>query len=336
MVDMANLYLTEQNSVLRKSGSRLIVEKDEEILLEVQCHKIDAVLIFGNVQFTTQAVGELFKHGIELAIFSRTGRLKGQLTSPATKNIALRLCQFRKYDDAYFRLAISKQFVSGKINNCLTLMRLFSYNHPEIDVKAENSVLAAALADVETADGVNRILGLEGTAAKTYFNALSKMILGDFTFPGRKKRPPTDPVNAMLSLSYTMLFNEIASLLDGLGFDPYLGYFHSVDYGRASLAADLMEEFRAPVADRLVLNFVNNRIFKPDDFYSNPKTGGVVFKQDALKRYFTEYEAAINREFVHPGTGQNTNLRKSIRIQAENLAATIQDIRPYTPFMLDV
>jgi CRISPR-associated protein Cas1 len=135
---MANLYLTEQNSVLRKTGNRLIVQKEEETLLEVQCNKIDAVLIFGNVQFTTQAVNELFKHGIEMAIFSRTGRLKGQLTSPATKNIFLRVCQFRKYDDDMFRLAISKQFVFGKINNCLTLMRLFSYNHPAIDLNSEN------------------------------------------------------------------------------------------------------------------------------------------------------------------------------------------------------
>ena len=333
---MPNLYLTEQNSILRKTGDRLIVQKDDETLLDVQCHKIDAVLIFGNVQVTTQALGELLEHGIELAIFTRTGRLKGQLTSPATKNIVLRVCQFRKYDDDAFRLAISKKFASGKINNCLTLMRLFSYNHPVIDLKAENHDLTASLATLETADRLDSLLGLEGSAAKTYFNAFSKMILGDFSFTGRKKRPPTDPVNAMLSLSYTMLFNEIASLLDGLGFDPYLGYFHGVDYGRQSLAADIMEEFRAPVADRLVLNFVNNRIFRPDDFYANPQTGGVVFKQEALKRYFAEYESMINHEFAHPDTGQTVSLRKCIRAQAENLAATIQDDRPYAPFMLKV
>ena len=333
---MANLYLTEQNSVLRKTGNRLIVQKEEKTLLEVQCHKIDAVLIFGNVQFTTQAVNELFAHSIELAIFSRNGRLKGQLTSPATKNIILRLYQFRKYDDEDFRLAISKKFVTGKISNCLTLMRLFSYNHPEIHLKAENHDLKAAIETVGTADRLDRLLGLEGSAAKTYFNAFSKMVLGDFSFTGRNKRPPTDPVNAMLSLSYTMLFNEISSLLDGLGFDPYLGYFHGIDYGRASLAADLMEEFRAPLADRLVLTFVNNRIFKPDDFYANPQNNGVVFKQDALKRYFREYETMINHVFVHPETGQNTTLRKSIRIQAENMAATVQDNRPYDPFLLKV
>jgi CRISPR-associated protein Cas1 len=140
----------------------------------------------------------------------------------------------------------------------------------------------------------------------------------------------------MLSLSYTMIFNEISSLLDGLGFDPYLGYFHSIDYGRASLAADIMEEFRAPIADRLILNLVNNRVFKPEDFYVNPKNGGVNFKQDALKRYFREYEIMLNNEFIHPETKQNTTLRKCIRIQAEKLALAVQGNNSYIPFMLEI
>ena len=128
------------------------------------------------------------------------------------------------------------------------------------------------------------------------------MILGEFNFTGRKKRPPTDPVNAILSLSYTMIFNELSSLLDGLGLDPYLGYFHNVNYGRASLAADLIEEFRAPIADRFTLNLINNRIVGKKDFYTNPKGAGVYLKREALKRYFTEYETMLNHEFIHPKT----------------------------------
>ncbi len=271
---MANLYLTEQNSILRKTGDRLIVEKDDQVLLDVQCHKIDAVLIFGNVQFTTQAVHELFEHGIEMAIHTRSGRLIGQLTSPTTKNIALRIKQFAKYDDTAFRTRLAREIVTGKINNCLQLMRDFSYNHPEIDLAAETATLKAKRAAIAEATGLDQLLGMEGDAAKIYFQGFAKMVLGDFTFPGRRKRPPTDPVNAVLSLSYTMVFNEISSLLDGLGFDPYLGYFHSVTYGRASLAADLMEEFRAPVADRLTLKLLNNRVFTPEDFTTNPGNQG--------------------------------------------------------------
>lgn len=330
---MANLYLTEQNSILRKTGDRLIVEKDGQVLLDVQCHKIDAVLIFGNVQFTTQAVHELFEHGIEMAILTRSGRLIGQLTSPFTRNITLRIRQFVKYDDAAFRLEMSRTIVTSKIANCLHLLREFSYNHPEIDLKTQTSLLKIKQATINTAERIEQLLGIEGDAAKTYFQGFGKILLSpDFTFSGRKKRPPTDPVNALLSLTYTMIFNEISSLLDGLGFDPYLGYFHKIDYGRASLAADLIEEFRAPVADQFVLRLVNNRMVTPDDFQTNPATKGVAFKRKAIKRYFAEYETFLNREFTHKPTGRNTTLRKCFRYQAERMAATIQNDAPYVPF----
>lgn len=331
---MANLYITEQNSVLRKTGDRLIVQKEDEILLDVQCHKIDAVLIFGNVQFTTQAVRELFEHGIELAILTRAGRLIGQITSPATKNIFLRIEQFKKYGDENFRQKLSRTMVAAKIKNGLNLVRSFSYNHPEINLKDEINGLNQWLGKVVSAKDNERLLGFEGSAARLYFKAYGKMLLGDFDFSGRKKRPPPDPVNAMLSLSYTMIFNEIASLLDGLGFDPYLGYFHKADYGRASLAADLVEEFRAPIADRFVLNSINSRTFKAENFKTNPKGGGVAFTRDALKRYFAEYEKFISKEFDHPDDQTRTTLRKSIRRQAEKLAAVVQHNEAYIPFEL--
>ncbi|RLB77568.1 MAG: CRISPR-associated endonuclease Cas1 [Deltaproteobacteria bacterium] len=331
---MANLYITEQNSVLRKTGDRLIVQKDDEILLDVQCHKIDAVLIFGNVQFTTQAVHELFEHGIEMAILTRTGRLVGQITSPTTRNIFLRIEQFKKYQDENFKLELSRTIVAAKIKNGLNLVRSFSYNHPEIDFKKEIRGLKQWLNKVGTAENNQRLLGLEGGAAKLYYTAFGKMLLGDFDFSGRKKRPPPDPVNAMLSLSYTMAFNEIASLLDGLGFDPYLGFFHRADYGRASLAADLVEEFRAPIADRFVLNSINGRTFKKEDFKINPKGSGVSFRRDALKRYFSVYEKFLNNEFEHPDDQTRTTLRKCIRRQAEKLAAAIQNDQAYMPFEL--
>jgi CRISPR-associated protein Cas1 len=333
---VANLYITEQNSILRKTGDRLLVHKDDEVLLDVQCHKIDAVLIFGNVQFTTQAVHELFEHGIEMAILSRRGKLKGQITSPVTKNIYLRIKQFEKYNDEAFKLKLSKQIVAAKIANCLQLTRSFSYNHPELELAPYLDRLKTYLIKVEKTDQIDQLLGIEGGAAKAYFKAFGNMVLGGFNFPGRVKRPPTDPVNAILSFSYTMVFNEISSLLDGLGFDPYLGYLHKAEYGRPSLAADLIEEFRSPVADRLTLKLINNRVFQPEDFYTNPKGGGVYLKRKCMKRYFVEYEKKINSEFEHPHTGKTTTLRKCFRIQAERLAATIQNKAEYVPHTMNI
>jgi CRISPR-associated protein Cas1 len=228
---MANLYLTEQGSILRKKGDRLIVEKEGEVLLDVECHKIDAVLVFGNVQFTTQAVHELFDHGIEMAILTRTGRLIGQITSPATKNIELRVEQFKKYGDESFKFRFSKAIVKGKIRNSLQTLRSFSYNHPEIAFNEEIGGMERAEINLDQQGTTEALNGAEGTAARYYFNGFGKMILGKFSFEGRKRHPAPDPVNALLSLGYTMIFNEISSLLDGLGFDPYLGYYHKVDYG---------------------------------------------------------------------------------------------------------
>lgn len=332
---MANIYLTEQGSILRKTGDRLIVQKDDDVLLDVQCSKINAILIFGNVQFTTQAVHELFEHGIELALLTRTGRLVGQITSPSTKNIELRVEQFRKYHDETFKLNLSKSVVKGKTDNCLNLMKSFFYNHPETDFKDKIAGIEASIRNIESADSVAVLRGIEGSAAKTYFQGFSKMILGGFTFEGRKKRPATDPVNALLSFGYTLIFNEISSLLDGLGFDPYLGYFHEVEYGRASLACDIQEEFRAAV-DRFTLYLVNNRMLSEGDFYKNPKDESMYLKREAMKKYFAEYEKYLNREFKHPETGENTTLRKCFRIQAEKLASFIKGSGMYTPFKLEV
>lgn len=331
---MANLYLTEQGSVLRKTGDRLIVQKDDEILLDVPCSKIDAVLIFGNVQFTTQAVHELFEHGIEMALLTRTGRLIGQITSPSTKNIDLRIEQFKKYNDETFKLNLSKAIVKGKAGNCLSLMTSFSYNHPEMDIRDKIAGIEASIRNIEGTGSIASLRGFEGIAAKTYFEGFGKMILGEFIFEGRRKHPSTDPVNALLSFGYTMIFNEISSLLDGIGFDPYLGYFHEVEYGRASLACDIQEEFRASV-DRFTLNLINNNMLKEDDFYRNQKDGSVYLKREAMKKYFAEYEKYMNREFKRPDNGENTTLRKCFRIQAEKLAGYIKGGAVYTPFRIE-
>ena len=331
---MANLYLTEQGSILRKTGDRLIVQKEGEILLDVPCNKIEAILIFGNVQFTTQAIHELFEHGIELALLTRTGRLIGQITSPATKNIELRVSQFKRNDDAVFKLNLSRSIVTGKIGNCLALLKSFSYNHPNAGLDVEISGIETLARDITGSDNVASLRGIEGTTARIYFSGFGKMILGEFTFEGRKKHPSIDPLNALLSFGYTLIFNEISSLLDGLGFDPYLGYFHEVEYGRASLACDIQEEFRAAV-DRFTLYLVNNRMLNKDDFYQNQKDGSMYLKREAMKKYFGEYEKYLSREFAHSDTKENTTLRKCFRIQAERLANVIKNGETYSPFKLE-
>ena len=332
---MAFLYLTEQGSVLRRKGKRLVVEKDGHILLEVPIREIETVLVFGHVQVTTQAIQMILLNKTELAFLTHTGRLLGQLTSPTPKNVGLRISQHRKFSDNSFILQISKSIVAGKILNGLEYLRRFSYNHKEVDLTSEMQILFQTYEQVGHQNNVDALLGIEGFAARTYYQGFGKMILGDFGFNGRQKHPSPDPVNALLSLGYTLVFNEIASLLDGIGFDPYIGFFHKSRYGRASLAADLLEEFRSPIVDRFTLRLINNRILTGNDFYFHHPSGSMYLKRSAIKRYFTEYEKMINKEFTHPHTGEKTDFRRCFRIQAQDLARSIKGKTPYRPFHYD-
>ncbi len=292
---MAYLYVTEQGARLHKTGDRLVVTKSDERLLEVRCRDVEGVMLFGNVHFTTPAVRELMEHGIEMALLTLHGELVCQLTPPTARNVSVRLAQYRCAQDAELSLKLARTLVEAKVANSLALVRAHAKNYPE-------PALTSAIADLESTLGripaivdVDVLLGLEGQAAKAYFRGFAKMIRGNWTFDGRHKRPPRDPVNSLLSFGYTLLFNEMASLLDGIGFDPYIGFFHQPSYGRPSLAADLIEEFRAPIVDRLTLRLLNNRMLAPDDFTVEAGIQGVRLTRDALKRYLAEYDRLLGR-----------------------------------------
>jgi CRISP-associated protein Cas1 len=329
---IAVIYITEQGAEITKRGDRIRIFKQDELLLDMPCHQIDAVLVFGNVQITTQALAELLDHDIELALLSSRGRLRGQLTSPSTKNIELRIAQYKCCCDESFVLALSRSIVAGKLINERTLLQRYMDDHPEIDIKLEIELLRRNLQAVEEAQSTASLLGFEGSAASAYFDAFKKMIRADFDFPGRRRRPPTDPVNALLSFGYTLLFNEIGSLLDGLGFDPYLGIFHKPDYGRPSLAADLLEEFRSPVVDRFTLNLLNNRMFRREDFQLHVPSGGLHLTPEAMKRYFASYEEYLSQKFRDAECGEETSFRRSYRRQAEKLGQCMKDAEPYRAF----
>ena len=328
---MAFLYLTEQGSVLQKTGERLVVSKDDAILLDVPVSKLQGILVFGHVHLTTPALQLCLGNGVELALFTRRGRLLGQLTAPFTKNIDLRRAQYARAGDPAFALAQARNIVAGKLANSLEMLRDFAHNHPEPSLAEEISRLAAYLPQVAAAPDLSTLLGLEGSGARTYFAAFTKMVRRTFGFTGRARHPSPDPVNALLSLGYTMIYNEISSLLDGLGFDPYLGFYHQPRYGHATLASDLLEEFRAPLVDRFTLTLINNRVFQEGDFYQH--TGGGVYLQDEpRKRYFQEYERFLTRPWNCPEEKVETDFRRHFRRQAERLAQAVTGGSVYQPY----
>jgi CRISPR-associated protein Cas1 len=330
---MATLYLTEQGAVLRKSSDHFIIQKDKATLQELPCADVDHVMIYGNIQVTTPALWELAEHGIEIAFFTQNGKLLLQLTPEWPKNLPLREAQWRRRFEPEFVLRFSKNIVIGKLDNALAVIRDFRDNHPELDCAAEVSAIEAGRAKAESAAAVDSLLGLEGAATAAYFKVLGRMFLPPWQFTTRTRRPPRDPVNAVLSFGYVIVGNELRSLLDGIGFDPYAGFYHASEYGRPSLALDLLEEFRHSLVDRLALHLFNQNVFTPADFQKTA-TAGVHLNRDGQKKFFQGYERYLGSFRDQPATGSVGKFRQHFKNQAQKLAKAIQENTDYQPFNL--
>jgi len=328
------LYLTEQGSVLRKQGRTLLVEKDGSQLAELELHRVEAVMIFGNVQVTTQALRALLDGGVETAFLTLNGRLKGRLVPPQAKNVGLRLNQYRTSVDPHRSLEAAKAVVAAKLENARAVLDRYLSNYPRAPIKPQRNRLADLLSRVRRARDQAALNGLEGAAAASYFEAFPAMCRGELSFSGRSVRPPTDPMNALLSFGYVLLAAELTSLVDARGLDPYIGFYHQPAHGRPALALDLLEELRHPVVDRLALYLNNNRILKQKHFQPDAeRPGGVLLTDSARKRFFLEYERWMKTPW---SSSQGTaSPRQIIRRQVEALVhAFTQDV-PYTPFRFE-
>ncbi len=326
---MPTLYVTEQNAILRKTGDRLIIEKDDEVLLEVPCLKLDTVLLFGNVQFTTQAAAEMLDHGIEMAMLSMNGRLRGQLTPPKAKNVYLRMGQYDLARSEERCLAIAREIVSAKIENSVAVLRRYRANHPEAIDEEALAPLDRAAQEAQAAASIDSLRGIEGSAAAAYLKLLAATVPEELAFQGRSRRPPRDPVNSLLSFGYVLVGNELQSLLDAMGFDPYIGFYHQLDYGRPSLALDLLEDLRAPLVDRFAVKVLNKGTLKAEDFVSSPQ-GGVYLGQEGKRTFFAAWERELTSPFA---VGEEKmSFREVFRLQAGRLARAVQDGEPYEAF----
>lgn len=289
---MAVLYVVEQGAKIRKTGHRIVVEKDGSELLEVEAMRLDTILVFGNVQVSTQALAELLAQGIELALFSSHGELRGQLTPPHARNVELRLRQYARHGDEAWRLARAREVVTAKLRNSLMVLKQADWDRGEPALKERRAQLEAGLRSAEHARDLDQLRGVEGAAARAYFDCFPALLRVDLPWPGRNRRPPRDPLNAFLSLGYTLLAERIRSWLDGAGLDPYLGNLHDLKYGRPSLALDHLEPLRVAIVDKFALRCFNLKMFGREDFEDDPDAG-TRFRPDALKRFFLRWEEAL-------------------------------------------
>jgi len=327
---MGIVYLCEQGALIKRRGRRLIVEKAGVVLLDEPVIKIDCVNIFGNIQVSTQALAMLMENNADVAFFTMRGRLRGMLNSCLSKNIFQRIAQHDRWHDTGFRLMICKSLVSAKIGNMIGVLRRYWHNHQDCDFNPVIARLETGIKTLQDKVDPQGCMGVEGSCSGIYFKAYATMFRRELRFPGRKMHPSPDPVNALLSLGYVLVTNEIAALLEGASLDPYLGFLHGIKYGRKSLALDLVEQFRQPLIDQFILNLVNRRVFVADDFELSPGAG-VYLKDAPFKRYFEQYEARLSS--LAPMT-QEPSLawRDLMRRQVENLKRSIMEGSEYQAY----
>lgn len=328
-------YVQTQGVFVGKSGERLTVKLKGEQLADVRLIDVSQVCVFGSVMFSAQAIAELTNRGIPILHFSYGGWFHCLTTSLAHKNVELRIRQFQVADDSSSSVKIARQFISGKVKNCRTLLRRHLKNKSDckVDVDALLRNMKTLEDRVLKADSIPTLLGLEGLAAKEYFSAFFRLLpdYADFDVNTRNRRPPKDPVNAILSFVYTLLTKELTIAAQSVGFDPMLGFLHKPRYGRPSLALDLAEEFRPIIADSVAMTVFNNEEVNPDSFVR--RMGYVIMTDSARKSVIAAFERRMNTEIVHPIFGYKITYRRVLEVQARILARHLLGEFPeYIPF----
>jgi len=327
---MSTIYVVEAGARLEKEHGRLLVTLNDEVLLRVPITRVSRVVLVGRAGATTAALHALLEAGIPLLLISRGGKLLGQLAPPMPGNLLLRRAQYARDDDGAFGLRLARAIVTGKLRNQRTLAGRLArrdesgIKNDESGLKGEGvgAALTAAIGRAAAAADADTLRGIEGQAARLYFAAYRAAFDPAWGFVDRNRRPPRDPINALLSLGYTLLTQNMMTALEVVGLDPYLGYFHSEQYGRPALALDLVEEFRAPVVDSLTLWLTSRRILTPDDFRPD-EAGGVALTDAALRTYLLKFSRKLESTVLVRELGRQLTYRKIFEVQARRLARVI-------------
>jgi CRISPR-associated protein Cas1 len=344
--DNRALYLNTPGYRVGCKDEVLVVKEKDRVIEEVRMRDVSHVALFGNIQISTQAIQSLCEQEIPVTYFSMGGWFYGITRGLGLKNVFLRMEQFRLARDEMMCLSLAKQFVHGKIRNHRTLLMRNHLEPPEAII----GKLKRASEDALVATSLEELLGIEGAAASQYFQQFSGMVKVEDDLPGlemagkdkqrafnfnfshRNRRPPTDPVNAMLSLAYSMLAKDCTLAALAVGFDPYLGFYHQPRFGRPALGLDLMEEFRPLIAESTVLSCINNRVVTEKDFV---RAGQAVnLTVPGRKRFFQTYEQRMNSLITHPLFDYKVSYRRALELQARLLAKTLTgEITEYIPLM---
>jgi CRISP-associated protein Cas1 len=327
------VYVTEQGTYVKKSKNRLEITRDSDVLASVRMIDVSQLCVYGNVQISTQVLRELFALEVPVCWFSYGGWFSGLAEGLPGKHIELRRRQFAAAGRG--GLGIASRMIEGKVRNSRTLLMRNARSRPDDVILALKQLAAKARA----APSIETLLGVEGAAARSYFQSFATMLRDEgrlpgagFDFEGRNRRPPKDAVNCLLSFTYGLLVKDCTTTLFSVGFDPYLGMYHRPRFGRPALALDLAEEFRPLIAESVVINLINNGEVKGTDF--TLRAGGIALSPAGRKAVLAAYERRLDHEVTHPIFGYTVSYRRVLDVQSRLLGAHLLDEIPeYVPFV---
>ena len=331
-----SLYLTRDNLYAHKEREAIVVKQENETLLKLPIHSISNIYCFGQTRVSPGLMAHCAENDVNLAYFDLFGRYQARMVGRKSGNVLLRRAQYRASDNA--PLEVARNIIAAKIQNCRGLLQRQLRNHGQnAAIDQVVTKLKFSVEQTKQANSLDKLRGVEGDAAAQYFSVFQQLIKSglreSFVFSGRKRRPPRDAVNAMLSLVYSVIGQDVSGALHAVGLDPQVGFLHADRPGRDSLAQDILEEFRAYLADRLVLSLINRQQIKITDF-ENEVSGAVKMKDDARKVLFAALQQRKQESIVHLFLNEKVEIGLLPHIQAMLLARHLRgDLQHYPPFL---
>lgn len=323
------LYVTREEGYLSLDGENVVLSEHGKELVRLPFANLESIYCFNYLGCSPALMGKCTKENVALCFLSPTGRFLARVTGETKGNVFLRKQQIERFFDETVALSLIREFVGAKLKNTRNLLLRSRRDNPELDEEGRVShcikAMEESLAKIETEKDINALRGIEGECAKMYFDVFDGLFLRqreDFRMFSRSKRPPLDPVNAVLSFLYTVCTNDIASALECVGLDPYIGVYHTLRPGRVSLACDMVEEFRA-VVERMVISAVNLKVLQKSDF--DVQVGGAVFLNDAGRKKVIELWQTKKREqLTHPILKEKVEFGLYAYVQANLMAKFVR------------
>lgn len=332
------LYVTTPEAYLSKDGLNVVVSVKQQEVFRIPSINIEGIVTFGYMGASPGLMKLCSDSGISLTFLSPNGRFVSRMQGATHGNVLLRKAQYSLSDDTEWSLHIAKLMVAAKIQNYRNILRRFIRDYGEcVEIEEAVKVLEVNKRQVLNCGDKTKLMGFEGMASNAYFDVLPRLILNQkesFPFNGRNRRPPKDAVNAMLSLAYTLIANDVSAALETVGLDPYVGFLHSIRPGRTSLALDMMEEFRAYLGDRFVLSLINKRQITSRDFLYQGDSG-VVLTDKGKKTFISAWQSRKRDTIMHPYLNEKVEIGLLPYVQAMMMARYIRkDIDDYPVFLI--